>query len=265
MRCNSARLGQWLLAGCLIVGPAVSWAAEGLVFRGLARDLDSGQPLYREAHFISQPGSAREVRIVHYQCAANGAVFARKELDYAASRERPSFTLIDRLAGYSEGLRLLPGGRAQVFNVSGPGRDERQAVLPANKTIVADAGFDEFLKRRWAELERGDSVRFSFLIPSRLTAAEFRVTKHRDEIIDGTPASVIRMSLTGVIGWLLPYIEVSYRQSDRALLRYRGLTNLRNSAGDNFTAVVEFPTAERRTASIDLAALRVVPLVSRCP
>lgn len=254
-----------LFVSLILLAPGLLPAADGLSFRGLARDIVSGKPLYREAHFISEPGTARETRIVHYQCINGAAVFARKELDYAASRERPRFTLVDRLAGYSEGLRLLPSGRAQVFNVSGPGRDERQALLPANKAVVADAGFDEFLGRHWQELERGDSIRFSFLIPSRLAAAEFRIAKQREEVIEGAPASVIRLNLAGVIGWLLPYIEVSYRKSDRALLRYRGLTNLRDAAGDNFAALVDFPVAERRAAAVDLAALRAVPLVSRCP
>jgi hypothetical protein len=240
-------------------------AANGLVYRGTARDLSLAKTLYREAHFISEPGTAREVRIVHYQCANSSAVFARKELDYSLSRELPRFTLTDARLGYAEGLRTLANGRAQVFQVSGLRRAERQALLPAGKSIVADAGFDEFLRRHWAELERGESIKFPFLVPSRLHEVEFKISKHHDVTIDGAAASAIRLHLAGVFGWFLPYIEASYRKSDRALLRYKGLTNLRDAAGDNLAAQIDFPVTERRETLVDLAALRAVPLVSRCP
>jgi hypothetical protein len=240
-------------------------AAADYVYRGLARDVETGQALYRESHYVSAPDSPRQVRIVHYQCVTGGAVFARKELDYAAARETPRFTLTDALWSYSEGLRQLPGGRLQVFQVPGANRAERNALLPAGKFIVADAGFDEFLRRHWAELERGQAIKFAFLVPSRLHWIDFKVVKDREEIIEGAPASVVRLKLSGLLGWVLPYIEASYRKSDRALLRYKGLTNLRDAAGHNFTAQIDFPQAERRTQSVDLASLRAVPLVRRCP
>jgi hypothetical protein len=127
-----------MLGGLALSAPA----AADYVYRGLARDVETGQPLYRESHYVSAPDSPRQVRIVHYQCVTGGAVFARKELDYAAARETPRFTLTDALWSYSEGLRQLPGGRLQVFQVPGANRAERNALLPAGKFIVADAGFD---------------------------------------------------------------------------------------------------------------------------
>ncbi len=239
-------------------------ANDGLVFRGTARDIQTGRPLYRENHFVSNPGTAREYRVVHYQCPENDAIFARKEIDYSLSREMPRFTLTDMPAGYVEGLRTLADNRVQVFQVPGPNRSERNALLPKSESVVADAGFDEFLRRVWPALQRGETVRFAFLVPSRLHAFQFRVTKNRDEIVAGTAVSVMRLGLAGLIGRFLPEIEASYRTSDRVLMRYQGLTNLRDAAGDNFTARIDFPQTERRIAPVDIASLRAVPLVSRC-
>jgi hypothetical protein len=78
---------------------------------------------------------------------------------------------------------------------------------------------------------------------------------------------VIRLNLSGVIGWFLPYIEVSYRKSDQVLVRYEGLTNIRDAEGANLVARIEFPMKERRTLPAGGAALeaqRAVPLVARC-
>ena len=256
--------GSWAIAFVLCAAAPLA-AGAGITFQGAARDLATGKPLYREMHFVSAPGTAREARIVHYLCPDSSAVFARKELDYAGSREMPRFTLTDARLGYVEGLRTLANGRAQVFQVPGSRRSERNALLPAGKSIVADAGFDGFLKRHWAQLERGQSIKFAFLVPSRLHEVEFKINKHGDAVIEGAPASVIRLNLSGFLGWFLPYIDATYRKSDRALVRYQGLTNLRDAAGDNLTALIEFPAAERREQVIDLPALRAVPLVRSCP
>lgn len=265
MRRSASRPGSWAVALALCAAAPAATAAAGVTFQGAARDIATGRPLYREIHYVSAPGTVREARIVHYQCPGSNAVFARKELDYSASREMPRFTLTDARLGYVEGLRTLANGRAQVFQVPGSQRGERNALLPARKSIVADAGFDEFLKRHWAELERGQSIRFAFLVPSRLHEVEFKISKHGDAVIDGAPASVIRLNLSGFLGWFLPYIDATYRKSDRALLRYQGLTNMRDAAGNNMTALIDFPAAERREQPVDLAALRAVPLARSCP
>jgi len=68
-----------------------------------------------------------------------------------------------------------------------------------------------------------------------------------------------------VLGWFLPYIEVSYRKSDRLLKRYEGLTNIRSEQGDNLIAIIEFPSRDRRSGvESDFVKLRAEPLVPRC-
>jgi hypothetical protein len=136
--------------------------------------------------------------------------------------------------------------------------------VPANVAIVSDAGFDEFVREHWAELEQGKSVKFPFLVPSRLDYLSFKVHKHGEAQIEGVAASVIRLNLSGPLGWFLPYIEVSYRKSDRVLMRYKGLTNIRDATGKNVTAQIDFPSQERVTKPVDIDSLRKAPLVATC-
>ncbi|MDW8258274.1 MAG: hypothetical protein RML32_02385 [Gammaproteobacteria bacterium] len=241
-------------------------AAADLVFVGEARTIDGKQLLYRELHHVTAPGTARERQVVLYQCPDSAAIFARKELDFSRTRrEAPLFELIDARLGYTEGVRMLPGGRLQVFTKPGAKYAERNALLPAGKAIVMDAGFDEFVRMRWAELEARRSVKFSFLVPSRMHAIDFRISRHHDIDIAGEPAAVIRLNLSGFLGWFLPYIDVAYRKSDRLLLRYTGLSNMRDLAGDNLNVRIDFPPALRRAQPVDLEQLRAVPLLNRCP
>lgn len=270
MSARSVRVATLWVAvwGCAALGGGSAQALAGdLTFNGYARGMEDGRLLYTESHHVSDSGGARESRVVLYRCASGGQPFARKELTYGAVREEPEFTLLDARTGYLEGLRRTPQG-PRVFQRADAGAATREAKVPGNVAIVTDAGFDEFVRKHWADLEAGRTVRFPFLIPSRLDFLTFKVSKERDDAIDGAAVSVIRLNLSGVIGWFLPWIEVTYRKSDRVLLRYVGLTNIRDASGSNLTARVELPARERRTlpaGSVDLTKLRSEPLVSRCP
>jgi hypothetical protein len=263
----SGRLLQVVAAVSITVaiGPSPAVAATDLAFTGYARSPEDGRLLYVESHHVRRLGEVGEARVVLYRCAVGGAAFARKELTYGKVREEPEFGFTDARSGYSEGLRRTPSG-LRVYQQEDARASRREAPVPAGIVIVSDAGFDEFVRRHWTELEAGETVRFPFLIPSRLSHLSFKVRKQKEATVEGAVASVIRLNLSGVFGLFLPYIEVSYRKSDKVLLRYEGLTNIRDDKGKNLVAQIRFPPAERRTvADAGLERLRAEPLVSRCP
>jgi hypothetical protein len=254
-----------LLVAGLAWPPSPARAAD-LAFTGYARDLETRRLLYVESHFVRDAGGASERRVVMYRCANGTETFARKQLRYGEVREEPEFTFVDGRSGYTEGLRRTSRG-PQVFQRDDAKAALREAQVPANVVIVSDAGFDEFVRRHWADLEAGRTVRFAFLVPSRLDFLSFKVKKHAEDTIEGAPASVIRLNLSGVLGWFLPYIEVSYRKADQVLMRYKGLTNIRDVEGDNLVAQIDFPAKERRALPAGGAALEAqeaVALVARC-
>jgi hypothetical protein len=261
MKLRSAIVLGFGTAAALAFG-SMSYANDQ-VFTGYARDIKSRELLYVEAHAVRGFGTAREERVVKYLCTAGGAAFARKELDYGVSRTEPSFKLEDARTGYSEGLRRN-GASLEVFQRASSKAEVRKKAVPNSVAIVSDAGFDEFVRKNWSALESGNAVRFPFLVPSRLDSMTFKVKKHGDGVIEGQPVSVIRLNLSGFLGWFLPYIEVSYRKSDRVLMRYKGLTNIRDAEGNNVTAQIDFPSKERVAKPVDLDALRAAPLVTKC-
>lgn len=253
----------------LALAVGLSWsgiaASADLAFEGYARARDDGRLLYVESHLVRDYGKLNETRVVMYRCSPRGPAFARKELRYGEVREEPEFTFVDARSNYSEGLfRTAQGPR--VFQQEGTRASRREAPVPKNIAIVSDAGFDEFVRKHWNELEAGKTVRFPFLIPSRLDYLTFKVKKNREQRVEDEITSVIRLNLSGVLGWFLPYIEVSYRKRDRVLMRYEGLTNIRDEKGQNLVALIDFPARERRQLTrADLAAPKAEPLVSRCP
>jgi len=257
----------FLVAAAMLAIPTPSLfaaTASDQQFIGYARSRDDGRLLYVESHHVRNAGAVGETRLVMYRCSPGGPAFARKELTYGAVREVPEFTFTDARSGYVEGLRRTAQG-PRVFQQEDSRSPRREAKVPANVAIVSDAGFDEFVRKHWAELEAGKTVRFPFLVPSRLDYLTFKVKKQQEAKIEGATVSVIRLNLSGVLGWFLPYIEVSYRKSDRLLKRYEGLTNIRSEQGDNLIAIIEFPSRDRRSGvESDFVKLRAEPLVPRC-
>ena len=224
---------------------AVATEASVLRYEGEAVDPDSGAVLYHETHYLETTARQPRQRLVLYRCAGSEAVFARKRVRYGAQAERPQFELEDARAGYREGLRQPDGADAVAYVQRGSER-ERTGALPAQRDFVADAGFDEFVKRHWDRLQAGEAVALEFLVPADLGTMALKIRRHRDERIDGRDASVIRLSLGAWWGFIAPHIDAAYDRQTRTLLRYQGISNLRGEDGRNLEVRIDFPARSRQ-------------------
>lgn len=247
------RLATTLLLAFLVIGPAMAaYRAE----RSLARDPADGRLLYVEEHALrfNAEGGLLE-RHVLYRCA-DGTAFARKRVDYRPDAEAPDFELQDARSGYREGLRSVSGGR-EAF-VQRPGDAERATRLRPGP-LVADAGFDVWVRRAWPRLLAGERLRVDFLVPSRRAVYAFDV-----QALASAPATDeprFRLRLGGWLGWFAPYIDVTYTGAERRLLRFEGLSNLRDDRGQRPLVVrIDFPEPATASDAAAFAALQAEPL-----
>ena len=228
-----------LLLACLALVPLPALAALGFQ-EAAARDPDSGDLLYTEDHLLRHQDQQLRQRLVVYRCA-DGTAFARKRVDYAASALAPAFHFEDVRLGYREGLRRI-GDEAQLWVQSPAGDDERNATLEAGAGLVADAGFDEFIRRQWQPLLAGETVPLEFAVPSRLDSYGFTVRRRGSGEAAGEGAEIFRLRLGGLFGLLAPHIDVAYGRESRRLLWFQGLSNLRDDQGDDqLQARIDFP------------------------
>lgn len=244
---------------------STSDAPAGLLeTRGDAVDIASGTPLYTEQHLVRyEHGVARE-RIVLYRCP-DGRAFGRKTLDYGDTPATPAFRMEDAHVGYVEGARRADEGFVAFFGFAADGAPAETAIARA-PSLVVDAGFDEFIRSRWDALQAGDTLAIDFLVPSRGKAYAFELAKVREQTLQGAPASVFRLSLRGVFGWFASDIDVAYRNSDRRLMRFEGLTSVRIDRRANLPARIDFPLdAEREATDEAWQALRDEPLTDCAP
>lgn len=245
-----ARLFFLLLT--LLSGPATA-ALQAV--HGEARD-PTGRLLFREQHLIRSDGGRPLERVVLYRCPG-GVAFARKRVDYRASRNAPEFALVDA-RGYREGLRR-DGDRALVWSGSKPER----ALVKAAAALVADAGFDEFLRAHWDALLAGRAQTLAFVVPAFGRSLPFQVRSLGGGELDGVAVQRFRLKLDGLLGVVGPSMEVAYASADQRLRRFDGLTNLRDDRGGQLHARIDFALPAHAATDAAWRAALATPL-TRC-
>lgn len=244
-----------LVLGLSAAAPAQ--AIELRLERGEARDPDSGDLLYVEQHLLQLSAGTPMQRLVLYRCP-EGTAFARKTVDYRQSRQAPEFSFEDVRLGYREGLRRAPGPELWFAEREAPRRTAIDEVA-----LVADAGFDEFVRLHWPALLAGDALRFAFAVPARLRSYGFALRRVGDRVIGDVPAAHLRLQVDGWLGRWLPGVDLYYSHQSRRLLRFEGLSNLRSDTGDRqLRARIDFPASAQPASASDWRAAEAEPLRS---
>jgi hypothetical protein len=248
------RLG--LIAGLLASSTAAH--ADVRFERAEARQPSNQRLLYFEDHWQRFENDRLVERTVLYRCG-DGTAFARKNLDYRKSLEIPEFDFIDTRSNFREGLRWR-NNQPELWVIASGQSKERSRILSSQDQVVADAGFDEFIRRQWPSLLSNRPVPLSFAVPSRLQAYNFQLNRTGSTQIQGEKAQTFRLKLGGLLGWLAPHIDVAYATDDQRLLRFTGLSNLRDDRGDSqLNTQIEF-ISQKNVETTSLQAAREVKL-----
>jgi len=240
------------LAPMLLMWCSTAVATEH--YEGLAYAKGTQRLLYREQHWLLKEGTER---LVLYRCPG-GEAFARKRV--AGKGADPDFDFFDARTGYTEGVRSR-GGRREVFNRASTGAPEQRSVLAPGKVQIIDAGFDSFIRQQWDVLTPPTATSVSFLVPSRLQPMDFRLSPTEGK----SGSRSFRLSLDAWYGRALPGMSVTYAARGTRLLRFEGIGNIRDEAGNYPTVRIEFPAELHRVASkSEVAIAASTPLAASC-
>lgn len=177
--------------------------------QGMARDPDGGNLLYREQHLIERDDDGIRRRLVLYRCA-DGTAFARKRVDYDTSRFAPDFSLIDARDGYREGLRHEELGRQEGELELGQrevwsGKVATPTLLPVHEgVLVADAGFDEFVRARWSALMQAGKLPTTGRGAVLRQEPGLRRAPSWTRAVNGKPAQRFSLKLEACCRWCRP-------------------------------------------------------------
>lgn len=222
--------------------PAAPAMADIRYEQGKAWDAGKQRLLYTESHWTRYRDGLLLDRTVLYRCA-DGTPFARKEINYLPSALAPAFAFRDARHDYQEGL-LWQNGNPRLWHVQNGVRSDRPVAPAAD--LVADAGFDEFIRTRWQSLADDGRQSLRFALPSRLDSYAFKVKGAGERRYRNAPAKAFTLGLDGWLGLVAPDIEVVYGSESRRLLRFKGISNIRDDSGKGqIDAVIEFPLMDK--------------------
>ena len=184
------------LLSALFAGHSLA-AEETLRFEeGVARNPATSAEMYREQHWVRSQAGRPVERLVLYRCP-DGTAFARKRVDYRNSAISPAFAFEDRRSGHREGLRRAT---TPTLFFQAPGAIAERLARIDKAGFVADAGFDEFIRRHWSGLTAGRAMPLEFALPSRLRSLPFSVQR-QGSVID-TNAYLVQPP--AAVRWTLP-------------------------------------------------------------
>ena len=135
--------------------------AEDYSFIGKAYDLDSNELLYTEHHTYTSP----TIHKVEYK-EPNGNVFATKIINYENSFFSPNFILKNNKNGETINVKKEDEKFILKYRESNKSSINTN-IVEDSSTLVIDAGFDNFIKRKWKTLISGKSISVNYLIPSQ--------------------------------------------------------------------------------------------------
>ncbi len=227
----------------LLLSPAR--ALDGIV--GEAHDLETGQLRYREHHrFVFADGRLISDQIEYRDPA--GRTIGHKTVDYAPSPTLPAFHADFYEGRFVEGLRHVDG-RLEMYQRKGlQGRERTRTVRP-REHMAADAGFTQYLGKHFDRLRAGETLRFHFVAPSRLTTVKFDARKVGEREIEGTPVVDIRVEISSFLSLFVDPLLLSYDPDSLQVVEYRGTSDVRDADGDQYQVRIRFPDFMRKPAA----------------
>lgn len=232
---------RFAIAAALVLGVlGTSWA-EVSERVGYAYDKQTGKFLYSETHREVVEDGRRVINTVSYRDGA-GRVFAEKYINFERSLTMPDFHLVNEENGHVEGARGT-GGQLKVHFRDPSAASLREASVARPQNGIIDAGFDRFIELNWDSLVGGDVIEREFLIPSQLSFYTFEIERVESERPDEHTFELrIKSSFLQLF---VPSVLVHYDARTRALVRYEGISNIRDETGENFDVRIEFPGPDR--------------------
>ncbi|WP_290576469.1 hypothetical protein [Ketobacter sp.] len=181
---------------------------------------------------------------VEYRPAQGNTPLASKALDYAKHPYAPEFTFANHAADYQEAL-YWQGPDQVLVRCKEAGEEWRERRLRIPEPVVADAGFDAFLKDNMDTLRAGQPLQFNFINPARLDWFRFRA-----EPLEQSPHTItLRVYPENtLLRWLVDPILLTYELGTNPdarpqLMHYSGQTNMQLSGDQPVVANIfyEYP------------------------
>jgi hypothetical protein len=224
----------------LVAGVAATASAQlpngPFPFRATARDIKTGKVLFVEQHRESWRNGQIESSEIVYS-APDGRPIAKKIVSFLKSRFVPDFRLEDFRDGYLEGGRSEGGSLFKLFVRVKTAERLKEKLLSVKGNVIADAGFDPFVRENWVRLLAGEKIKVAMGIPFNLDTIDMALQKVEETTFGKRKAVRLRMAVDNfLLRSILDPIELVYDAETRRCLLFKGITAINDERGKSYKA-----------------------------
>jgi hypothetical protein len=219
---------------CLVLVDSAIAAVTIQEFTGIARNRE-GQIEYTEKHLITYQGNTVVSSLTTYFDPKNEHI-GDLNSDYAAGYQFGSYDFSDIRGGLKNGAKVKDH-TVQMYTKKDPASAVRTKEIPRVSNQIVGQGFHHFIINNLQTIADGIIVHVRMVLPSKLDDFRFRIRKQNIE----DHVMTIRLEIDN---WFLrlfaPYIETDYDLQTKRLLRYKGVSNLKDASGRYKAVTIEY-------------------------
>ncbi|MEX2475590.1 hypothetical protein [Marinobacter sp.] len=237
------------LTAAMLMVPAAY--ANDSRFEFVGKASEDGTPVYEEHHKVA--GECRDnlwhpvTHSVEYRKPGERESFATKSLEYRSSVLRPEMDF--KQLDFDESITVRQDGDGSLaIHWQAPSGGTENFSASIEDSVVIDAGFDNLVRRHWADVTSDQSVDFRFLAPTRGEHYAFVMEPVSTDQTEARHTVTIRPSGI-VLRFLVDPITLGY-DSSGTLTDYIGLSNLRKSEDNNYTVHIRYDVSKRPTCEL---------------
>jgi len=213
------------------------------VLSGKAYDTKTNELIYKEEHRYKKVQGSVVMNSVFTDI--NDNTIAERVLEYQGDKVK-SYKLEQNKIGYKESI--IRDSRSVKFEEhDGEKVDIEEVSIKSD--IVIDAGFSDYIVRNWDALNNGEALKFDFASVSQMGMLKLRVKRAEKEntsaknILDDVV--MFKMTLASpILKIFIKPIEIGYYKDSKQLAFYKGISNLKDSTGKQYSSVrIEYSKA----------------------
>jgi hypothetical protein len=219
------RLAVWI--GLLVLVSATGAGATVAVerFDGVARN-EAGQIEYVEKHVvIYRENRVHSSRTTYFD--PQNRLIGELQSDYSEGYQFGSYDFVDLRGGLKNGAKV-EGDLVRMYTQKDGGRAVETKVIPRVSNQIVGQGFHHFIVNNLEAIAAGKMLHVRMVLPAQLDDFKFRIRRSKIE------EDVISIRLE-IDHWFLrlfaPHVDTDYHLPSKRLLRYEGLSNLKDPSG----------------------------------
>jgi len=232
-----------------VFSAALVFAAKTETYFGEATQ--KGQLVYREYHTVETDDQGKVLRAKTEYKRPDGQLMAVLASDFTKSLTSPEHSFEDKRFNHKHGIRL--NGDEVILYAQNDDKKEETKVLnkrqSGDRVMFGCQGLHYYLRENFDKVTQRKTTPIVFLIPGSLDSYNFELHAK------GTSGDLTNYEIE-IDNFFLklfePSLDIQYDTKTKRLIRYKGLSNLRNDKRKNQSVEITYtyPT-DRKTNQAD--------------